>query len=319
MPFLSNPLADAQFSYRNTRNWRLLATLAAVAFAASTPTAHAINLTNTGNVTYSNPNMWTNPSTLTNNGGTATLTADSGSATSTPLSITVNGGAVVLATTQHLNAATINGGKMQVTSGTLKTNTLTLASSAGNFTGALDLTMDPLVVEPTASAKATVLGNLENEVAYGTTHTTGILSSTLATNMTLAIVDNANFGQTTFRGVAVDSNSLLVVPAILGDANLDGTVDMNDLTIVLNHLGSTTTAFTAGNFDGAATVDLTDLNDVLNNLGASIPSGNLFLSVQARPSPSVAGVPEPGSLLILASFSALLLRRRKFTSAVTSD
>jgi hypothetical protein len=61
-------------------------------------------------------------------------------------------------------------------------------------------------------------------------------------------------------------------PAVaLGDANVDGHVDSADLAIVLSNLGSTTSLWTNGNFDGAPTIDLTDLNDVLNHLGTSEP------------------------------------------------
>ncbi len=62
-------------------------------------------------------------------------------------------------------------------------------------------------------------------------------------------------------------------PTILGDANLDGKVDLNDLNVVLNHLGLTDSLCADGNFDSAATIDLNDLNDVLNNLGTGTGTG----------------------------------------------
>jgi hypothetical protein len=299
--------------YRNVRGITPRALLCAAICGLIAPLAHAINLTNnTGNLTFNDTNpAWTPGSTFTNNAMTATFTADSGSATSTPLSVITNGGTVTFVATQHLNALTINGGKTLITSGTVKTNALTFATSAGNYTGTLDLTNDPLILESTAATKATALSALQAEVAYGKTHTTGIISSTLTTSMTIAIIDNAAFGQTSFRGVSVDANSLLAVPAILGDANLDGKVDASDLSIVLANLGSTASSFTSGNFDGAATIDLTDLNDVLNNISTSIPAGNLTMAIAARPAPDVSVVPEPASFLLSLPVLAVMLRRRK--------
>ncbi|HUO06926.1 MAG TPA: S8 family serine peptidase [Phycisphaerae bacterium] len=101
---------------------------------------------------------------------------------------------------------------------------------------------------------------------------------------------------------------------MLGDADLDGKVDLTDLSTVLTNIGMSTTKWTDGNFDGTGTVDLTDLSDVLNNFGAV--SGNLKsamatgVSSQAAFS-QVAMAPEPGSLAIMGGAAALLLGRRR--------
>ncbi|HUO08109.1 MAG TPA: hypothetical protein VM008_07415 [Phycisphaerae bacterium] len=79
-----------------------------------------------------------------------------------------------------------------------------------------------------------------------------------------------------------------------GDATLDGHVDLSDLSIVLNHFGQSTNAWTDGNFDAQPTIDLTDLSDVLNNFGTSIP-----ISTTASPAIST---PEPASLALLLPF-----------------
>jgi type VI secretion system secreted protein Hcp len=92
-------------------------------------------------------------------------------------------------------------------------------------------------------------------------------------------------------GIATTSSNLL------GDANLDGTVDLIDLNIVLNHLGTADLRYADGNFDSQPTIDLTDLNDVLNNLGTSAPSIAL-------------AAPEPASLSLFALGGLLLTRRR---------
>ena len=72
-----------------------------------------------------------------------------------------------------------------------------------------------------------------------------------------------------------------------GDANLDGRVDINDLTIVLGNYGSTSGTWAQGDFNGDARVDINDLTIVLGNYNAS-----------ASQSGALASVPEPSALLL---------------------
>ena len=75
-----------------------------------------------------------------------------------------------------------------------------------------------------------------------------------------------------------------------GDANLDGKVDINDLTIVLAHYNQTGMSWSQGEFTGDGTVDINDLTIVLahynQTFGASA-AGN------------VSAVPEPSALVLL--------------------
>ena len=86
-----------------------------------------------------------------------------------------------------------------------------------------------------------------------------------------------------------DCKSYLLTPAIAGDANLDGKVDINDLTIVLAHYNQTGASWGTGDFTGSGTVDINDLTIVLAHYGQS--SGS---------SAGMAAVPEPGMLVLLA-------------------
>ena len=107
-------------------------------------------------------------------------------------------------------------------------------------------------------------------------------------------------GHLTNDANASNLTAFLLSPVAPGDADLDGDVDLSDLSTVLNNFGAATTSWTNGNFDGAATIDLTDLSDVLNNFGAS--------SASAAPTPT----PEPATLALLLPvvWSSAFRRRR---------
>ena len=168
----------------------------------------------------------------------------------------------------------------------------------------LDLTNNKLIVNDT-NDHATTLATLQNQIA---TH--AITSSTMPANFGLALLDNAITHFTTFGGAPVDANSLLLSPELLGDANADGSVDLTDLSTILNNFGATTQNWTSGNFDGAQTIDLTDLSDVLNNFGATNPNASTspqlpIANYQLPPTPT----PEPPTLALFA-LPLLFLRRR---------
>ena len=77
---------------------------------------------------------------------------------------------------------------------------------------------------------------------------------------------------------------------IPGDANFDGKVDINDLTIVLAHYNQTGATWATGDFLGNGRVDINDLTIVLAHYGQS-------LSASAA---GIAAVPEPSVLILLA-------------------
>ena len=78
----------------------------------------------------------------------------------------------------------------------------------------------------------------------------------------------------------------VVCAPLPGDANLDGKVDINDLTIVLTRFGQSGVNWTTGDFNGDGRVDINDLTIVLTNYGMTSGAG-------------IKAVPEPASVVLL--------------------
>jgi fibronectin-binding autotransporter adhesin len=248
-------------------------------FAADNPNIHAI--TGYGSVNVVSP---------------ATLTSDAIQVNSL---FVVNGGAVIIRP---------NGNSTSLL------HSLTLAGSAG--IGKLDLTNNKLILQTTPATKANVLTTTQSSVAYGITHPAGITSSNLPANTALAVIDNAALPQplTTFGGLPVDTNSILVGPELLGDANLDGLTNFADFVQLSNNYGKSNTSWLTGDFNNDNTTNFADFVLLSNHYGQSF-AGNAFTATPEELAALSAfadshAVPEPASLTLLALAAPLLLRRR---------
>ena len=80
-----------------------------------------------------------------------------------------------------------------------------------------------------------------------------------------------------------------------GDANGDGTVDINDLTIVLANYNQTGMTWSQGEFTGSGTVDINDVTIVLANYGTTSGTG-----MKAVPEPSCVVLLGVGAIALLA-------------------
>ena len=106
-------------------------------------------------------------------------------------------------------------------------------------------------------------------------------------------------GELLYNGQSFSPSSLASAPLLPGDANGDGRVDINDLTIVLANFGKTGSAWSQGCMDSdpAGKVDINDLTIVLANFGEKLRDVGSGL----------AAVPEPSALFCSASASLAFL------------
>ncbi len=107
----------------------------------------------------------------------------------------------------------------------------------------------------------------------------------------------------TFDGQAVSSTAVLVRYTYLGDTNLDGVVDANDLANTLAGLNGGLTGWANGDFNYSGTVTTADVTLLLNSLAnQGAPLGN--------PGGPSGAVPEPSGLAFLVPAAVLFRRRR---------
>ena len=100
---------------------------------------------------------------------------------------------------------------------------------------------------------------------------TTLLPPAAAANWVLSGADAINdsgqiAGWGKYNGAGV---GFLLTPALPGDANLEGRVDVNDLTVVLTNFGRTSTTWSQGDFNGDGKVDVNDLTILLTHFGQS--------------------------------------------------
>jgi hypothetical protein len=167
---------------------------------------------------------------------------------------------------------------------------------------------------PATEVRQRIIAGRGNTELIGSWDGQGITSSAAQADPSSFSVGWATNGElpldaySTFRGQSVDPTTILIRATRIGDANLDGVVDDNDVTVVGATFGTTTGAVWAlGDFDYDGDVDDNDVTLVsaLYNPGAP-PLG---ASAGASHDGSIAAVPEPAGwvYMALAAFAAGLI------------
>jgi C1A family cysteine protease len=99
-----------------------------------------------------------------------------------------------------------------------------------------------------------------------------------------------------------DGSGVTAAPVVHfpGDANLDGKVDIADLSILLTNFDKPGMSWSQGDFDNNGTVDIADLSNLLTNFDKTAGSS----------AGGVTPVPEPSALVVLGTGAAGLLAYR---------
>jgi autotransporter-associated beta strand protein len=264
-------------------------------------------------------------------GGTGSLTK-SGTATlalSTPN--TYSGGTTVTAgkllieptspTTSALptGALSISGGVVQladnVTAGTaLAASNVVLTSLSITGNGTLDVGNNRIIIDYDSAATdpiASIAAWIHN--GYYGLHGPSIISSDIAT-------DDAASGYSYGIGYAdgadnvvagLPSGEIEIMFTLLGDANLDGTVNGEDFSPFSHNLGQSGTMWDDGDFNYDGTVNSEDFSPFAHNLGQTASLAAAAGVLDAANGISLASVPEPVGFSSIAVVAPILLCRRR--------
>jgi T5SS/PEP-CTERM-associated repeat protein len=269
---------------------------------------------------------------LTISAGIANVNTNAGSNTARNTTVNANS-STNFGSTQHLAALNVGpGATATITSDGPKnvvTNALSIAGGSMP-TGKLDVTNNAVIVDypaagpsPETTIRAQIISG-RGLSGFGATWTgLGIASSTAAAanatepeSRSIGYAENASLplgSYTTFRGQAVDDTSVIMAFTRTGDANLDGIVNDDDVTIVgaTYAPGVPQPHWALGDFDYNGFVD----DDDVTLLGVFYdPSATPLIA----PGPSTAGgvtaVPEPTTItllgMLIAGCAIAALRRR---------
>jgi autotransporter-associated beta strand protein len=297
-----------------------------------------------GHLTKTGPNALTLAGTqsygvgtvLNVNGGTLNLNSDAGGTSGNRnLMINVNGAAASLGASQNLAGLNITGsGVVQMVSAgtrTLITDSLTLDPVHSR----LDLADNTLIINysgasPVAQITQWVAASFDGGCWDGKV---GITSSTAAADPTLlhglAVYDNNYEGVpilSSFRGVTLGANCVLVAYTWLADLNLDGKVDGADYNAIDTGAGMGLTGWQNGdlNFDGKIDgADYNVIDTVAGLLGEGGTAQQLLAEMLLNGTPTLSpaqdaglsssggAVPDPATLTLLALGVLGLAARRK--------
>jgi hypothetical protein len=192
-------------------------------------------------------------------------------------SVNINGASTVVrfAASQRIGSLTVFGGVAQLAA-PAGSMVLTATSLNVDDGGRLDLTHEDMIIDyATVSPVATVQARLASGYAGGAWNGQGINSSTAAAAGGATAVGYAESNQVfsafpaTFAGQTVDATAVLLKYTFYGDANLDGSVNLQDFNRLAGNFGQSPRRWSQGNFDFDNDVDLADFNRLAARFGAT--------------------------------------------------
>jgi autotransporter-associated beta strand protein len=258
---------------------------------------------------------------LTVNGSTDPFTDNTGSE-APPLHVAVvNNGSLTVNGGLNSTIAGITGtGALTVGDG-VTTNTLALAangvpSSVGSLSimgnSALDITNNKLIVDygsgpdPIASIAAWIHNGFY-DLSGPQIFSSEIAADDAASGLSYGIgyADGAD-GEV----AGLPSGEIEIMYTLLGDANLDGTVNSEDFTPFSHNLGQNG-GWDQGDFNYDGTINAEDFTPFSHNLGQTAVLASQASALESADGISLTNVPEPASLGLLTLGAVSLLARRR--------
>jgi autotransporter-associated beta strand protein len=271
-----------------------------------------------GTVEISGTNSYSGPTSVA---GGELLVAPSGSATVSPLpignAVTITGGSVVLASNVTSGSGSVSHPASNVT--------LSSLTISGN--GVFDIGNNHIILTYTGtSPMSTILGYMQTGYNNGAWNGTGIISSAAALQDSTAgalkySIGWADGGDKVGDVAGLTSGEIELKYTLIGDANLDGSVNGSDFSILAANFGLGVTNWDQGNFLFGSSVNGSDFSALAANFGqgdsnnavtvADVAALDAFAAANGLAIPSLSTVPEPASLGLLAIGTLALMNRRK--------
>jgi len=293
-----------------------------LAAALDNSKGRTITKTGDGAVTLTGQQTHGAGAALVVSGGTVNLDSDAGAGGIFNLTVSAaSASAANFGATQHLAGLNLAGGaRANLAAGhdkVLVARALGIEEAAGSPTSRLDVADNAMIIDyddPGASPLQAVTRWIAAGYDDKKWDSSGIVSTSAAAD---ALRLGLGYAQndllftrfSTFAGEDVDATSVLVKYTYLGDVNLDGKVDDNDVTLMVIEYDRgrvSTHTWQQGDISGYdGKIDDNDVTILVLNYGAGWKAG-----MGGTLGGISAAVPEPAALALLALGAAVLWRRR---------
>jgi autotransporter-associated beta strand protein len=288
---------------------------------SSSVSIESMLITLAANATISNPNTAGSlrigainiPTGLSVTFTGAGTTQVNGPITGTGRLVSTGTGTVSLGTLAAVPGAVrfVNGSTLQIRSSVIQ-----FQSSFSIDNAKVDLLDNAFILNDTVAGNdlTTIRGLVRTGFNNGAMNGNGILTSLSGTGRIIGFADNGVLGLTSFEGVPVTADNVLVKSTFPGDTNLSGTVNFADLSRMAPHYNVSSRTWTEGDFNYDLTVNFADLTQLAryysdpNGLSGITAFSPFFQSEINR---AFALIPEPTTVMSTLAFAAVALKRRR--------